>query len=159
MVIHHHPKLQSNWSIWLWDTGQNIISKTIIWPLTCDLDHLDEHQNNGALPLMLIHHHAKNHSNWFSHLWDKLRADRQTSISQTMSMTLACDLDLLLEHLKNKKWSTHGYTLQYQNPFQLSHKSLKYRPKHGFQDFHVTCDLQPWPFWWTLTEQKIIHSW
>ena len=76
-----------------------------------------------------------------------------------MNVTLACDLDLLLGHLHNKKWSTHGYTLQYQKPFQLSQKSLKYRLKHGFQYFCVTCDLWPWPFWWTLTEQKIFHSW
>ena len=76
-----------------------------------------------------------------------------------MNVTLACDLDLLLGHLHNKKWSTHGYTLQYQKPFQLSQKSLKYRLKHGFQYFRVTCDLWPWPFWWTLTEQKIFRSW
>ena len=53
------------------------------------------------------------------------------------------DLDLLGQHLLNKKWSTHGYTSLYQNSIQLVHSPLEYRPKHDFYNclLSVTCDL------------------
>ena len=53
----------------------------------------------------------QNNSNQFSHLWVQHRTDEQTSSFQTISVTLACDLDLLLKHIMKKRWSTHGYTL------------------------------------------------
>ena len=93
MEIHHHIKIQSNWSIWLCDRGQNMVSSQL-----CNL-----------WPMILI-----------TSMWKPIK----------------------------QKATICSYTSPHQKSFKLVQPHLrsapdrqKYRPEHGFQDFHAACDL------------------
>ena len=103
---------------------------------------------------MVIHHNTKIHSNCPINHWDR----GQKMTLKAFMWPLTCDLDLLGKHFMNKKLSTYNYTSPFQTSFQLLHLTLRYGPKHGFQDFN---DL--WPvtliLYMNTLSTEIFHSW
>ena len=153
MAIHHHTKTHWNWFSHLRDTGQTCFSDFDFWPVTRDLDLLGEHFMNIKYS---THGYAPPHQTSFELVLPFLRYRPKMSY-RLWFWPLTRDLDLLGNHLLNTKWCNHGYTPPYQNSLKLVQPFTRYWPNTFFG--LLIFDLWPWPFGWTLHEQKISYSW
>ena len=144
MVIHHYIKIHPSWSTYFRNTGQNMVFKTFMRPVTCDLDLLGVHLLNKKWP---THSNTPTYQHSF-HLVHLTLRYRPKHGFQVSYVTFDLWPDLLGEHLLNKKEFTHSNTPPCQNSVQLVHWTSRYRPEHGFQVSYVTFDPWPWSLRW-----------